>query len=346
MNLPLIDNCFLIDATLFEKYTTCRRSFQYFGFRKRQATGKRSALEAGGIFHTVMEVRRRLEHKTSVDSYQKLQEEMCHLCYTGWDNALSGRFSEEFVAYLHSRFPIDKYHVEDMREAFPGFSPDVTDFRTESHMIDAIRAYNKQYLVEPFDPVLGVGGEPLVEMPFAERLCTIDDITVYWTGRLDYPTIWPGEELWNVDLKTASRDEGFEEYYVNQAQVGYLWALWKKTGMLPRGFMIDKVLWRPETKTGKGIEFKRHKEIVEKPRIEEWEHNTIAVCEDIIRDAKRGYFPIETSWCKAKWGCCEYLDVCKLPPANRDVLLQSSFFKDVTWSPLRQPKAKLTNNKE
>ena len=305
MTLPLIDGALFLDATAFEKYTTCRRSFQYYFLHKRESVGQRPALEAGAIFHEAMLVRRKLEHKMSLELYELAQEGAIHRCYQGW-------------------------------------TPPLDDFRTESHLIDVIRAYNRSPIMQnTFTPLIGLDGEPMAEVPFAEYLMTVTtandwDIPVYWCGRLDYPTLW-GDELWNLDYKTTTMDNGFDEYLNNHAQIGYLWALWKKTNKLPAGFVIDLVLWRKPSAKGKGIEFKRHRERIERTRIEEWFNTTCMIVEDIIRDSKANRLPMETAWCKGKWGFCPYLDICKLPPDNRQLLLESAFYKDVTWNPLRQP---------
>lgn len=332
--LPLIDNCLFIDATAFERYTTCRRSFEYYFLRKRESSGRRPALEAGAILHTILECRGRLSHTTAIANIEKVQEQLAHLCYAGFDAAQP--LSPELQAYL------DTLHAP-WTQMFPGYQPALDDFRTESFMIDTLRAYNKQYPTDPFEPLFDEDGLPLVELSFAARLCSFsiptispNPITIYWSGRLDLPTRWPDKTIWNVDYKTSTMDTGFDEYCNDQAQLGYLWALWKKTGIMPKGFMIDQILWRAPTKSGKGTEFRRHMESVVPERIEEWEENTIRIFEDILHDYARSYFPMETKWCKGKFGCCPYLDICKLPPQNRDVLLNSTFYKDVTWSPLRK----------
>lgn len=335
--LPIVDDSFFIDGTCFEKYTTCRRSFEYYGIRKRELGERRSPLEAGAIFHSLMEHRRRKQHLVDLKVIEAEQEQLAHLYYAGWK--LAG--SPEMMTILGG--PETTTDYAKMCERFPGFTPALDDFRTETHMIDAIRAYNKTYSVEPFDLVFDDKGAPMVELSFAFPLVTLNapllhprPITFYWMGKIDLPTKW-ADGYWNSDIKTATRDNGFEEFANDQAQIGYLWALQKILNAPVEGFMIDKVLWRAPTKTGKGIEFKRHKERIAADRIAEWEHNTIAICEDIVNDAVRGYFPMESKWCMGKYGTCPYLMVCKLSPAGRDVLLASTFYKDVTWSPLRKP---------
>jgi hypothetical protein len=332
--LPLEDGAVLIDATAFDHYTNCRRSFQYYFIHKRQLGGRKSALEAGSIFHALMEHRRRWEGKKDLLTIEHEQEQLAHLYYAGWATAGSPAIGQLLDSV--SDHPT-------MCERYPGFTPSLDDFRTESNMIDAIRAYNKNYQVEPFELVRDASGEPLVEIPFAYPIVTLavpalypQPVTVYWTGRIDLPVRYP-DGLWNSDIKTGTRDNGFDEFANDQAQIGYLWALRKHLGETPQGFMIDKVFWRPPTKTGKGIEFKRHRERIEPERIDEWEHNTIAIIEDIFRDATRGYFPMETkNHCVGKYGTCPFLMVCKLPPAGRSVMLSSDFYQTVTWSPLRK----------
>lgn len=342
--LPLLDGCLFVDATSFEKYTTCRRSWQYYALHKREAAGKRAALEAGALFHSIMEVRRRLDYRLPLDKVEYLQEQMTALLFLGWER-YSPVCDLTLGDYLTERHP----DCEDFDVLYPGYTPALDDFRTESHMINVLRAYNKEYPVEPFTPLLGQDGKPMVEQSFAYPLVMIDTtslgimdkneepikhVTIYWTGRLDYPTVYE-DGVWNMDLKTGTRDDGFMEYANNQAQNGYLWALGKYLGHIPTGFVIDKVFWRPPTAKGKGIEFKRHRERVEPERITEWENNTIHIFEDMLHDYARNYFPMETSWCVGKYGPCGYLDVCKLKPSSRAMLLESTFYKDVTWSPLR-----------
>lgn len=341
--LPLIDDHLFIDATSLKHYTTCRRSFQYFFLQKRQSNERRPALETGQILHTLMEYRRKKEVSQALSEIEKDQERLCHLLYAGWSAAgVSDTLPIVYTLHPELKKVNEDVFLEALKALYPGFTPPLDDFRTESFMIDVLRAYNRRYTTEPFSFVIDDHGNPVVEYSFAFPLTTIHapeiqdrPITINWMGKLDLPTLWDNG-VWNLDYKTSSRDDGFTQYENDQAQIGYLWALRRYLGRTPKGFCIDGIYWRKETKTGKGLEFKRHKQPIEPERIDEWEENTIRICEDVLHDYIRGYFPMESDWCYGRWGTCQYLQVCKLEPKARNFLLQSSFYKDVTWSPLRK----------
>lgn len=343
---PITNDSVFIDATAFKKHITCDRSFEYYFVDKRQSGDRRVPLEAGAIFHEVMEWRRLLENVPSytIEAIEHEQEQIAHLLYAGWRCSVDSQFAMNYIRQRHPEVEgLSTSSTEGLLNTlYPGFTPPLDDFRTETNCIDTLRAYNREYpMPEPFD-ILKLNGRPMVEIPFAFPIMTVNvpelhprPFTFYWTGKIDTAVEYP-DGVWGQDIKTGSRNDGFDEYANDQAQIGYLWAIHKLTGLLPRGFCIDKVFWRKPTKGGKGTEFIRHREAIEPERIAEWEHNTIAILEDILRNAVRDFYPMKSEWCKGKYSTCEYLNVCKMPPKGRRVMLMSDFYKDVTWSPLHR----------
>ncbi len=305
--LPLTDNCWFIDNTALEYYTTCRESFKNRSILGRELAEDGSATNFGSGIHKALEHRARYEDTKTIPSIETEQ-----------------------IGIL------EKYFQEN---------PQPLDaWRTPSLAVDIIHRYNLEYPFEPW-AVFEHNATKVIESPFAIPLCTFDvpdlhphPITFVWMGRIDLVIKKPDSSLWNLDHKTSSRED-MTQYENDNAQLGYLWAVNKALGIQPRGYVINVLYTRPPLKSGglsKSTAFARQPFFVEWERVEYWERNLIAICEDILNDCARGFFPMETKWCSGKYGPCQYLDVCKLAPENRMVALQSNLYRKVTWTPLQK----------
>lgn len=307
MKLPLIDNTLFIDNTTLERFTTCKRSGEYYAIRKRQQKNNRIALIYGSAFHTALETR---YHLAPEPGY-------------GTDGPLSAKMFQAGKAVL------DEGGVE-------------FDYRNPATLQSAIADYNSVYLYEDFS-IMPHNGQRLVELPFATPIGAFavegheHPINVVWTGRIDL-VIKEQESLFILDHKTSSMPP--TEYYFNQfandqAQIGYCWAFQQETGLAVSGFIINAIQTkRPTAKAGPTFDMYRQKFNISQSRIEEWKGNTLALIEELLYDYERGMFPMETKWCVGKYGKCEYFDVCCLDKEQRHVVLDSALYEDVTWNPL------------
>lgn len=312
--LPLIDGCLFIDNTTLEYLSTCPRSLEYFFLNRRKLAEERSALFFGGAIHKALEHR----YKQCGDSMPSAvceQEQMKLL-------------EEEFAA---------KPEVHD-------------DFRTLGKAKELIKEYNCQYLEEPFEVLYAPDGSPMVELPFAFKLCQILPahtdafIDVYYTGKIDLVTKWD-KTLMHIDHKTTSMmGTGFgEEQAMSAQQEGYSWALWRLTGEYPSGYCVNAIRTRAPSKTrpvADDTDFQRFKRYLTPSEIHEWESNTIALIEEMLWHYGRQYFPQKRKWCVGKYGRCPYYEVCSLPIESRELMLSSNLFAESDWSPLHKVEVK------
>ena len=301
------DGALMIDNSTMELFATCNRAFYYNAVKRRELDATRAALNFGTQFHSAMEWR-----------------------YKTFGQDLTGENSEN----------IAEYGVQLMR-ANPN---PLDDYRNDDYMRDVLRAYCASNQSEPFTVVRDSDGQPIVERPFAIPLGQIhhrdltDPVPVIWTGRVDLLVQWQDGTMSTLDHKTSSMggESYFDEYLNSQPQIGYLWAARKAFNTKLNTFIINATFVRKPAKTvtAKGTTFDRKRFYVPEDKITEWETNVMEQCYDVVDKAVRGVFPMTTKSCVGKYGRCQYIDVCGMPPSSREGALASGLFRDVTWNPL------------
>jgi len=291
--LPVIDGHLFIDNSTLERFTTCARSYEYYGLHKRQLAEGKPALTFGKAVHA----------------------------------GLEAHYREE---------PIEK-QMRSIQDVFVESPVPIDEYRNAAFANDVMAAYRTEHLAEPFEVLRAEDDKPLLEVPFAYELGSVEGITIMWTGRIDMMVRWDDGRCSHVDHKTTSRGGAtfFDEFINDQAQLGYCWATRKALGKTC-GFMINGLVCRAPTRTGKGLEFIRQRFDVTNDRIDEWQDNTMWIIHNLIAMHKHNMLPMETKWCCGKYGKCPYLDVCSVQRSSRLGLLYSNLYEPVTWSPLNQ----------
>jgi len=310
-----------IDNSSLEKFTTCPRSAENYLIRSREAARSSSATQFGNLFHTCVEL-------SLINGY----------------NDTTKTKQRELIAehFLYNPCPPE-------------------DYRTADQMVAILDAYYRLYPTEQFEIYHDENGH-FVERPFKIELCTIPindvliyhpqqlvagyekgnaqtlhvrNIHVFWTGRIDL-LLKQSNALWVLDHKTTSMggDTYYNDFVLSQQTVGYTWAAQHITGQPVNGLILNAVIARKPTKTGRAIEFDRRPYIYSAERCAEWEENTKHIVGDFVSNLARGYFPMHTKWCMGKYGTCPYWDNCTLPPHQRLSDLASDHYRDVTWSPI------------
>jgi hypothetical protein len=216
--------------------------------------------------------------------------------------------------------------------------------------VQTIRGYNKQWPIdsEPFTLLLD-DGKPIVERPFKlllghadmcgskvrthEGEITLDTIHIYWTGRLD-ALVHYGVPL-VMDAKTTAMlgQNFYDDFWLSSQMLGYVWAA-RNLGYPVEGLFLDVLAGRKPSKTGTMFEFQRQRYHYKQEHLDEWETDTFTLVTDFLEHLRRGYFPKSPKWCFGKYGRCQYWDICTQVPANRETMLQSDLFRNVTFSPL------------
>ena len=307
-----------IDNTTMEYFQTCPRSAQFYCVERREK-GERAPLIFGGAIHEGLEVLYR-------DGFSAL--------------------------------PTAKARCLDYFASQP--SVQVGEWRTPEYALEALDRYVSYWsMMDNLEPIVH-NGKKFVEQPFALNLgklelncplpyslskLTADNNTAHvyvktlhiqWTGKVDIAATNASPAVYIVDHKTTSMGgmTFFADFELAQQTHGYTWALQKLLGHRVAGFILNALIIRKPTRTGVGMEFERRVYPYSEDAITEWETDTMASVEQFVHSLIHASFPKYTKWCMGKYGACQYHQVCTLPAAQRGIMLGSSYYNDVTWSPL------------
>ena len=296
------------DNSSFETYQSCPRAWFHKIICKREQNTYKSGREFGSLIHRCLDSHYRGE---SIDIQHKY---------------------------------IDEHFEQNMGQLAPD------DHRTHGYAQTLLANYKATYPQEPF--VVCTPTEQNIEIAFQLPFATIDGVQVYWSGRIDLIVHYSSlDEYWIVDHKTHFRGgaSAFDEYIRSTPQWGYVWAARQLTGKPIKGFVINMIITRSITRTGAGIGFERQRFPVDDDMLDEWyitTHDEIASLiqrqrahDEITKLALSPNltpraFPCRNKNCTNKYGQCEYLDVCRVPASQREMLLYSNLYKDHTWNPI------------
>lgn len=297
----LIDGAFVIDNSNFEYITTCPRAAYYQILRKRKGSGNSAALNFGGGIHAGLEVR--------------YKDDM------GCGLVLPTTYSKQCEALMEY---VEKHPIGD------------DEFRTPTFAATVLQQYNQHYTSEPFSVLKDDAGNPMVELSFAVPIGEVNGILCVWAGKVDVAISWENR-FWVLDHKTTSILGGtyFNQFYNSNQMIGYCWALQHLLNQPIAGALVNVLAIRRPTKTGKSIEFVRQRFEYPASRIELWQDNALQVIENFFHMCEKDSFPMHTMWCIGKFGQCPYFDVCTVPQEQKEMMLGSGLYEDVTWSPLK-----------
>lgn len=237
----------------------------------------------------------------------------------------------------------DEFQVRQfllLEEFFSTRPTPIGDHRTLGLAQEVINVYNREHTNEPFT-ILHKDNQPIVEQPFNFLIGTIQfrgrTVKVVWTGRIDL-AIRDAGDIWVVDHKTTQvgGDYYFTEYPTSNQMKGYVNALVEILGLPVKGAMINAMVARKPTRTGKGIELMRAKFEYDEDMLAEWKINILHIISDFLHSYERGWFPMETKQCVHRYGRCQFLGVCSMSPSTRLTELTSGSFKQDSFSPLRE----------
>lgn len=296
-----------IDNSSFELYQQCPRAYFYKVIRRREANEFKSGREFGALVHK---------------------------CFDYHYRGTSSLTPKE----------INDYYEKNAAQMYPN------DHRTQGYLDTLLANYRSTYSQEPFKIV-----EPIdenVEVGFRLPLTIIDDVQIFWAGRIDLIVHFPSlNEYWIIDHKTHFRGgtSAFDEYVRSTPQIGYVWAARQLTAKPIKGYLINMIITRAITRTGQGIGYERQRFPVDDWMIEEWYENITIELRSLVARfkawsefSKLGMdsesscpksFHCRNKACTNKYGVCEYLNVCRVAPAQREQMLMCNLYKDYTWDP-------------
>jgi hypothetical protein len=333
--LPLHEGAIIIDNSFLELLQTCPRLLEYDRVLRKRTASARPALNFGGAGHLVLEHRYKNYGADLNDPVEVLKCE------------------QEQLDILTKHFNATPNPEDDWRNL---------NWAVEIF----IKRYNSRYAVEPFNLLTGSDGKPLVEQSFAIPIAAYEtkeaggegviypitslddirreiDVPIIYAGKIDLPVSWDGS-IFIGDHKTSSvlGDSVWDDLRVSPQQIGYSWAYWRSTGVMPIGFFVNAIRVRPMPDKPKGghaawweENFQRLKEYISPDHLIEWEFNTLSLIEEFLWHHGRGYFPMKRKWCCGKYGRCAMYEVCYTPFKQREELLNTSLFVDNDWSPLK-----------
>ena len=179
--------------------------------------------------------------------------------------------------------------------------------------------------------------------PFEKYIGTL---RIMFTGKIDRVVRYHGE-LYVFDHKTSSMGgpNFFSEFYTAMQFRGYKWALEQIMGESVSGVIVNGIICRPPVKSDGRVNYDmdRHVIPISDEHRDEWMNSYLLGVREwldcIINqinfpDAPEQAFPIRTGSCFAKYGTCEFYDVCCLPTSQRASMLSTGLFEDHSWSPL------------
>lgn len=318
--LRLTDGSWLIDNSSMEYLTTCPRSAQFYLHQRRESAAPRSALRFGGIIHEVLEYRyRHFGPSVSADERQAL------------------------------------YSI--LSKAFETYVPDPEDFRNLDFAVRVIDKYLETYPVESTETYKLPNGQPAIEVPFITPLgafTVTEPIMVSNNGEQPHPfqgelpvaligkidRLYTSEGgLYLQDHKTTSvlGPSYYFDFELSSQVYAYNCAVQNLTNQELSGFCLNAIAVRKPTKTGVAVDCQRKLYPLYPEHMQEWYKDFVHILHTHINSLSVHYFPKHTKHCVNKYGVCQYHTVCTLAdPCARELMLASSAFKDVTWSPIAQ----------
>ena len=307
-----------IDNSTLERFETCPRSLEYYLIRRRQKPS-RAALLYGSAIHCGLEV---------LYKAKKWDEETIELA----KSAIRAEFAGSFISTEEWRTPELACDTIDKYVAHPQYKNDLQFYKFDSEKVET--AFSLPLGVIELNSDLPLSYEQLLGEVGNDELVHIKDMVVKWTGRIDLVAESPsGIQIWDHKTTSLTGSTYFDQFRMSQQTKGYNWAYHKLYGEYPAQTVINVLAGRKPTKTGRALEFFREPFNYTPAQIEEWENNVSAFIADLMAHMQRGFFPMATQWCVGKYGRCPYMDVCELDLNQRENMLQSNFYENVTWNP-------------
>jgi len=249
-----------------------------------------------------------------------------------------------------------------------GTELDASEHRNLSYAITTLSEYVTKHRYEQ-PGTHYIEGEPCVEIPFCIPVgqfeinesiwvCDpdinsgdptfkhIDTITIWLTGKIDM-IVKKGASLWILDHKTTSMGGAgfFEEFQTATQFKGYSWAAQQLTGQPIRGVIINAMMCRkPKADGSINFDFERATIPIHQEHVDEWKNTFLTAVSTFVQqhvdqtnfDSPEQSFPMQTSWCKGKYGKCKFYDVCTLRPSQREQMLFSNLYVFDDWSPIKE----------
>lgn len=202
------------------------------------------------------------------------------------------------------------------------------DYRSAAYLRDALVQYKAEYR----EPDRWTFEE--VETTFQFSLGFVEDREVILTGRRDAVGMFEDGRRYILDNKFTSRDEqaAVKAATVSRAAKAYWWSWHSEHPDKPLAGVIQRrtIIRKPTKKDPLNFSFPADPVVrFDEEIIAEWARDTMRLARTISQRHEESIedWPMEGALCRSTFGCCDYLDVCVLPPGDRHYLLQSDAFR-------------------
>jgi len=182
------------------------------------------------------------------------------------------------------------------------------------------------------------------EAPF---IVPLDDTeTKYWYGGRTDKIIASEEGLWLVEHKTSSlysKSSGFQSAFSdsfspNSQIEGYMFALhWLKArGEIKSDLPIVGVIVDAALVHKVQFYFKRIPIYYDERLVTQWYEEVIQYVHEFDQTLENGKWSRNTDSCQGKYGCCQFVDVCRMYPDHNPLLANNQppqGFAERAWTP-------------
>lgn len=285
---------------------TCMRKAQYMLHEKLKADSESPALTFGSAVHKALECYYQLpvDNRAFKPAWSAECERLAfgHECDVEPDTALAA-----IKCFTDAARPLASLGESDKRSIGNG--------------IRILRAYFAQYANDRLVVHRDAAGAPLIERSFEFRMCESELLTIDYHGTVDIVLQnVDTQQIMVADHKTTS---SLGREFINRARpnhqfTGYILGARRALGIDTRLFMINGI---QVAKTK--CEFMRVVTERDEHDYQELEHSVISAVGDYIASTKHDIWPMSAPNPCSMWGGCQFIDVCSMPQAFRQNVLEA-----------------------
>lgn len=358
--IPLNNGAMFVSSSFLDTLT-CPRASEYYKLNSRVADRGTSAMTFGQHIHSALSLYYRLQeynldHDTIMSRVSTLLEMEFSATPVDPDDWRNLNWAMETFQQLVRKYREEEFEVVRYKEA-----------RKCKKCTGSGLTFNPAHLegvaIPTFDLDLclwcnGTGLTTIMsEIPFAVKLFDFykqntglepcdSGIPIYYHGFIDLLISRRGL-LYVMDFKSTSQlgPSYWDDKKAIAQPKGYAWALEQLLGVKVHGYLIRAIRTIPPPKyvtdgtASKKGEFKKiadwwDESLCEQSyelgdgELDEWRDNAIAQVKQFFYHHSQGMFPQNKSMCIAKYGKCQYYEVCHtFPTMDRQILLNSTMFK-------------------
>lgn len=225
-----------------------------------------------------------------------------------------------------------------------GMVIDPTEYRTAAYLKTALAAYRAEFPAPRWSKIEAMETWFDVELGMMS-LEYGHTAHVRWSGCVDRVELGLDGRRYVVEYKTSSFDRQADWVAMHNSDQlpGYAWWYTHTTGLPVHGGKLRRIVMRKPSAKGKGVtyEFPNDPPIMfTTAQIEEWRTNTLRVGAELLARSASDEtdWPMQRGLCVGRFGPCEYLcssrgeafGPCSLPAENREAVLASDLYEDVT----------------